>query len=178
MLQAFAQPTVCSWSLFGCPESCQQPIWMLLMLSFQFLLLALCQDSVNHRILCLRTDNDPFFYLCITDPWNFCCRYRKPSPFPFMALTKFFINRSLLWSGGRTIFCRSTSRSFAKFFFPGRICLLQANLSQHRSTTSCVTVPFTQKVAKFRITKLHAEWKGYDFQIYTNIPTVFIFLSN
>lgn len=89
-----------------------------------------------------------------------------------MAFTKFF-TLSLMLHGGRTIFCGSTSGSFAVFFCSERNFLWWG----HSVTAYWLLVAWCphshKKQQYFFITKLPAEYRSYETEV-TNLPAVFV----
>lgn len=104
------------WAHCGCPESCLRLIWMLPTLWCKFIL-GLHHSS--HKVLYVRKNDDPFFYLCNSDPWKHYT-YWNPSPFSFMAITEFIISPTFWWSGDvKNLSLMSGSVAGAEMYIPG-----------------------------------------------------------
>jgi hypothetical protein len=106
------------WALCGCPESCQWLIWMLPILWCKFIL------GLHHsfqKVLYMRTNDNPLFYLCNAGPWKHYT-YLNPSPFSFMAITEFIISPTSLWSGDvKNLSLMSGSVAGADICIPGSV---------------------------------------------------------
>lgn len=117
--EALLQPPVCSMVLCGCLESCLQKIWMLAMLP---------SHSI-HKLLYLRTNEDPFFHIWNGNVWKSLMQIPKLLYFCSWSSKKSFIP-SLMWRGGRNAFCGTTSGSFAVLFQLEENALSETILSQ------------------------------------------------